>query len=63
MIECVDSMIYNADVYKGNDSNLIWRYTPPGQYGKFLYAYKDIDNIEQAAKKCIDIIDKHDIPK
>ena len=56
----------NADVYEGNGGTFggpIWRYTPPGQRSSRVYAYDDIADIDTAAVKCIDMMDKHDMPK
>ena len=64
MATYVDIMIYNIDVYESNRGWRICRnYTPPGQRGSYIYAHQDIDNINKAAIKCIDIIDKHVMPK
>ena len=59
----VDAVIDIADEYEGDYGNFIWRYTPPGQYSSYVWAHQDIDSIDKAATKFIDIIDKHSMPK
>ena len=64
MATYADVMIDNADVYRASDRGAIYRlYTPPGQYSRWIYAPQDIDIIDKAASKCIDAIDKHNMPK
>ena len=59
----VDVVTDSADVYEGAALLRIGRRTPPGQNDSWIFAFGDIDNIDKAAIKCIDIIDKHVMPK
>ena len=61
MIEYLDVMIDNADMYYygGGFSGVIRKTTSTG----IASARTDIDNILQAADKCIDVIEKHKKPK
>ena len=64
MTKSVTVMIDNADVYEGHSfGGQLWRYEPSGQKNKCVSAYRDIDNMVKAAIKCIDVIDKHAMPK
>ena len=62
MIYYVAVMVDNAGAYSGGGI-YTWRLPLPGQRGSYIYAHQDIDNINKAAIKCIDIIDKHVMPK
>ena len=55
MIEYVDVMIDNADVYYG-DAGYAMRCTPSGDH---VYAADDIYYIDMAVIKCIQIIKNH----
>ena len=59
MIEYIDVMLDNADVYYYWYRNYI-RDVPAGGKAR---ADKDIDNIEQTAIKCTNFIEKHKKPK
>ena len=63
MTKYVNAMIDNAGVYSGGGGSRIWRHTHPGQYSSCVMAHQDVENINEAAVKCIDIIDKHAMPK
>ena len=58
MIEHVDIMIDSADTYCETRSGLIVANHGVSPSG-YAYAHHDIDNILQAAAKCIEIIDHH----
>ena len=58
MIEHVDIMIDNAGVYRETRSGLIVVNHDASPDG-YAYAHHDIDNILQAAAKCIEIIGRH----
>ena len=58
MVTYIDVVIDNADVYYYSIG--IVRRTPASG---FVSASDDIDNIEKAASRCIDIVDTHAMPK
>ena len=57
MIACLDVAIDNADAYYDNDRENydIMRKIP--STGGMVYAFDDIRNIDQAASKCISIVE------
>ena len=61
MSKYLDVVIDNADVYYYDHTFGMARRVPTSLY--VAYAYKDIGNIEEAAIKCIDVIDDHIMPK
>ena len=61
MIKYLDVVIDNADVYCQKSASGYVSRIPTS--GNIAYACHDIDNIQQAISKCIDVIDKHNKPK
>ena len=54
---CVGVMTDNVDVYyRGMFETIFWRRLPPGG---LAYSPDDIDKIEQATTKCINVVDEH----
>ena len=63
MTKYVHIVIDNADVYESSNDDRIKRYASRGQNRNCVYASTDIYHIDKAAVECIDIIDKHAMPK
>ena len=59
----VDIVIDNADAYQENGVSYIWRWKLSGEYSSYVFAHQDIAGTVNAAIKCIDVMDKHDMPK